>query len=202
MENLELAIQANAQEDNGKYRFRLFQAEAFRSDFLVDVAGMNISDYRKSPVVLFNHDKRDRLPIGRASNIRKDHEEGAVYADITFDQEDEFARQVEGKVKRGFLNMVSIGASVQDSKWDRNLSKVVFTKTKLYEVSIVAVGENTKALKIAASIMESHIGGAANSSFSETEGDATKSDLAPTPVSLKANPIRPLKVDLRRESSV
>jgi hypothetical protein len=68
-------------------------------DFLLD-------NYRKNPVVLWAHDMWGRnLPVGRASvEITLD----ALVADVTFDQEDEFARLVESKYRRGFLNAVSI----------------------------------------------------------------------------------------------
>lgn len=67
----------------------------------------NLGNYRANPVVLWAHDYMGRnLPIGRAEiNI----EEERLVADVAFDQEDEFARQVESKYRRGFLNAVSVG---------------------------------------------------------------------------------------------
>lgn len=64
-------------------------------------------NYRKNPVVLWAHDYfGGNLPIGRGSP----GQDGAVtFADVVFDQEDELARQIESKYRRGFLNAVSVG---------------------------------------------------------------------------------------------
>lgn len=67
----------------------------------------DLDNYRRNPVVLWVHDYMGRnLPIGRA-DVRVDG--GRLVADVIFDSEDEFARQVEGKYRRGFLNAVSVG---------------------------------------------------------------------------------------------
>jgi hypothetical protein len=70
-------------------------------------ANWQLENYRKNPVFLWVHDYYGRtLPLGRAeANIEGDQ----LMADTTFDQEDEFARQVEGKYRRGYLNTVSVG---------------------------------------------------------------------------------------------
>jgi len=67
----------------------------------------NLDNYRRNPVVLWGHDYVGRnLPIGRA-NVQIDGTR--LVADVTFDSEDDFARQIEGKYRRGFLNAVSVG---------------------------------------------------------------------------------------------
>jgi hypothetical protein len=58
-------------------------------------------------VVLWGHDYTgQRLPIGRAEVEITGRQ---IRASITFDQEDEFARSVESKYRRGFLHTVSVG---------------------------------------------------------------------------------------------
>lgn len=71
------------------------------------MAGGRLDNYRKNPVVLWGHDYTgQRLPIGWAEpSIRGPQ----ILAAVTFDQEDEFARQVESKYRRGFLHTVSLG---------------------------------------------------------------------------------------------
>ena len=66
-----------------------------------------MDNYKANPVVLWAHDYMgERLPIGRADATM----DGArLLADVTFDQGDEFARQVESKYRRGFLSAVSVG---------------------------------------------------------------------------------------------
>lgn len=75
--------------------------KALRSDrWLLD-------NYRANPVVLWSHDYLGRtLPIGRADvQVEGDR----LVADVVFDRDDEFARQVERKYRDGFLNAVSVG---------------------------------------------------------------------------------------------
>jgi len=67
----------------------------------------DLENYRRNPIFLWVHDYwGERLPIGRAA---VEVEEGRLVADVSFDQEDEFARAVESKYRRGFLHSVSVG---------------------------------------------------------------------------------------------
>jgi hypothetical protein len=52
-----------------------------------------------------------RPPIGRASVFKQARQ---VKANVVFDGDDEFARRVEGKYRRGFLNAVSVGLDFVD----------------------------------------------------------------------------------------
>ena len=91
-----------------------------------------LENYSKNPVFLWVHDYMGQtLPIGRATPVV----EGAqLVADVTFDQEDEFARQVESKYRRGFLNAVSVG-------WDETKEGY-----ELYDISAVPVPGDADAL--------------------------------------------------------
>lgn len=73
----------------------------------LDMSRWRLENYRKNPVFLWVHDYwGTKLPLGRAE---AQVEERQLLADVTFDQEDEFARQVESKYARGFLHTVSVG---------------------------------------------------------------------------------------------
>lgn len=73
----------------------------------LDASKWNLENYRKNPVFLWAHDYMGRnLPIGRSDVEQSGHE---LKAAVTFDQADEFARQVEDKYRRGYLNAVSVG---------------------------------------------------------------------------------------------
>ena len=65
----------------------------------------NLENYRKNPVVLFNHNAAE-LPVGRGSVEVVD---GSLMIDIVFDKEDPRAAEIGRKVKAGFLNAVSVG---------------------------------------------------------------------------------------------
>jgi hypothetical protein len=92
-----------------------------------------IENYRRNPIVLWAHDYSGaRLPIGRATVRIEDKK---MLADVTFDQGDEFARQVEDKYRRGFLNAVSVG-------WDDNPDET----RDLLDISAVPVPADPNAL--------------------------------------------------------
>jgi len=67
-----------------------------------------LANFRLNPVFLWVHDYwGQHLPIGRVPNVEAAG--GQLLADVEFDQADDFARAVESKYRRGFLNAVSIG---------------------------------------------------------------------------------------------
>ncbi len=73
----------------------------------LDANKWNLENYRKNPVFLWAHDYMGRnLPIGR-SEVEIQGKQ--LIAIVTFDQADEFARQVEDKYRRSYLNAVSVG---------------------------------------------------------------------------------------------
>lgn len=71
------------------------------------VADWRVDNYRKNPVFLWAHDYMGQhLPIGRAE---VGFEGRHLVAEGYFDQDDEFARQVERKYRNKFLHSVSVG---------------------------------------------------------------------------------------------
>jgi len=127
----------------------------------VMTAGIDIKQYKRNPIVLWYHkrpqqwsDKNsdtDALPIGKAVKLWK--EDGQLKADIEFDQEDEFAKKIEGKVARGFINMCSPGLEPltisEDPKYLLdNQKRVTLVKSSLEEISIVDIGSNDNALRL------------------------------------------------------
>jgi hypothetical protein len=70
------------------------------------VSGARVDNYLRNPIVTWVHDfMGHRLPIGRATLIM---DQDRIDAEITFDQQDEFACQVESKYRRGYLHAVSV----------------------------------------------------------------------------------------------
>lgn len=75
----------------------------------LSVDNWSLENYRKNPVFLWSHDYwGSRLPIGRAEAY-VDQAARLLKTDVVFDQDDEFARQVENKYRKGFLHTVSVG---------------------------------------------------------------------------------------------
>lgn len=72
------------------------------------VEDWDLGNYQRNPVVTWAHDiVGHRLPIGRA-NAAVDLGARQLMADITFDQGDPFAVDVERKYRTGFLHSVSV----------------------------------------------------------------------------------------------
>lgn len=97
--------------------------------------------------MLWQHN-RGALPIGRWTKLRV--EDGALYGTPEFDEEDEEAMKVKGKVERGFLKAVSIGIDVLEFREDVEEDRVMPTvsKSSLYEVSFCDIGANRNAVKL------------------------------------------------------
>lgn len=104
-----------------------------------------LGNYRANPVVLYSHDYSGRPPIGRAE-VTEDSD-GVLTADVTFDQGDPFARDIERKYRDGYMSAVSIG-------WDDTDAKGVPTRTsgakpaahELLDISAVNVPGDPQAL--------------------------------------------------------
>lgn len=113
-------------------------------------AGADLSVFKNNPVMLLNHDDWD-LPIGRWENIRV--EGTRILADAVFDEDDERAVAVMGKVERGFLKAASIGAWPGQTSEDPSLmltgqrypTMVTWT---VREASICTIGSNHNALAL------------------------------------------------------
>lgn len=117
--------------------------------FRMLTSGANLSEFKKNPVMLLNHDDWS-LPIGRWENIRIEGTQ--ILADPVFDLKDERASQVADKVERGFIKAASIGAWAPEEKSeDPSLmlpgqTMPTVTKWTAREASICAIGANHNAL--------------------------------------------------------
>lgn len=126
--------------------------------FRVLTDGIDLTDFERNPVMLFGHfrsvaaDFKDPLlPIGRWENIRK--EGGKLIGDAVFDEDDEFAMKVWGKVEKGILNACSIGfEDLQLSELPEHLLpgqvRPTVVRSMLKECSIADIPSNSNAIKI------------------------------------------------------
>lgn len=121
------------------YRFRML------------TSGANLEEFQRNPVMFLHHIDYD-LPIGRWENIRV--EGNQILADAVFDEEDEQALKVKGKVDRNFVRMASIGAWAPEQISDDPAFKLpgqegpTVTKWTVREASIVAIGANHNAMRM------------------------------------------------------
>lgn len=118
--------------------------------FWVKTSGINLVQFRKNPVMLYNHDSA-MLPIGQWVNIRV--ENGRLLAEPKFDEQDDFAREIARKVETGVLRGASVGLkTIEVSEEKKDLkpgqTRRTVTKSVLYEASITGFPANRNALKL------------------------------------------------------
>lgn len=117
--------------------------------FRMLTSGANLEELRKNPVLLLNH-KDWELPIGRWENIRVEGTQ--ILADAVFDEKDDIAVKIAGKVEGGFLRMASMGAWPPEEVSDAEELKLpgqtlpTVTRWTAREASIVTIGANHNAL--------------------------------------------------------
>ncbi|PHN00603.1 phage protease [Flavilitoribacter nigricans] len=129
-----------------------------RHGYRVLTNGIDIKDFKKNPVMLYNHHRsvrhnhpKDILPIGKWSNIRK--ENGQLLADAEFDEDDEFAQKVAKKFEKGILNTASIGFDFVAISEDPKMMipgqiRPTVTKSVLLEASIADIPSNPNCHKL------------------------------------------------------
>ena len=119
----------------------------------VITAGLDTTQYEKNPVLLWMHRRYgdNSMPIGRIANLRRDGDR--LIGTPEFDMDDDFAKKVANKWKKGFLNMCSASVEILETSVDPvdlvpGQTRATVTHGKLLEVSIVDIGSNDDALKL------------------------------------------------------
>ena len=135
------------------YSVTIFANELSRDGVSVDIDGMDFSNYRKNPVVLFAHDYSGRtessgLPIGRTVSLGRTRD-GRIRADFEFLSGDPFADRVRNAWNRGFLRAASIGWKAIEARPSERGKGLRIVKSELIEWSIVAVPADPDALRSA-----------------------------------------------------
>ena len=108
---------------------------------IIDVGGWDITEFRKNPVVMLNHDY-GILPIGVVKSIATEGKQ--LIARVQWDMEDELAAFVRGKYERGIMRAVSVG--FRPLEWDAMGKGIHFKKQELLELSAVSVPAHPHAL--------------------------------------------------------
>lgn len=111
--------------------------------FRTALEGIDLSRFRKNPVMLYNHDP-ERV-IGRWEDLNI--EDGQLTATPVFDLEDTFAAEIARKVEGGFIKGCSMGIMIQAMSTDENGVNVA-TKSVLLEASIVSIPADENALVV------------------------------------------------------
>ena len=125
-----------------KHTFLISDETENSHGFSILTEGIDTSRFDKNPVMLYMHQRA--VVIGRWENlVIKD---GKLFADAVFDLENEFSKEIAGKVERGFLKGTSMGINFDPTDMDTTSNQL--QKCLLYEISIVDIGSNSNALKL------------------------------------------------------
>lgn len=131
--------------DRKRFTFIVSTETEDRHESIIKVDGIDFSRYlATNPVVLFNH--RYSEVIGRT--ISMDVKDGKLIAVMEFDEEDEEANRIKGKVERKMLNAASIGFIIKKWSYDEENDTFIVEECELLEYSIVTVPSNPDALAL------------------------------------------------------
>lgn len=122
--------------------------EVDRQGDIVEPLGMDLTNFKKNPVVMFAHDYSS-LPIGRARKIWADA--NGIYAEVEFAPFG-VGEQAWGMARDGYLNAWSVGfAPITSEKIKHRDGRIGmrFTSAELLEFSAVPVPANAGALSAA-----------------------------------------------------
>jgi HK97 family phage prohead protease len=112
--------------------------------------GADLGRFRANSVLGYGHAYygRTNLPIGRVIPETIAVDGTSLAGELEFDAGDEFAREVERKMRAGYLSAVSIGFEVTqwESADDNYWRGGVATKWELSELSVVPIGMDANAL--------------------------------------------------------
>ena len=135
--------------DGDGLEFVLSDGSLDRHGTRINPGGWALAAFKRNPIALFGHSSA--FPIGRWENVRVEGDRLlgrlVLAAEGTSARIDELRKLVE----QGILRAVSVGFSVLE--WGQpGKSEFDIAKQELHEVSLVAVGSNTNALKKARSL--------------------------------------------------
>lgn len=129
--------------------FTFMTGDLARDGMVVDPAGVDVANYLRNPVVLWEHGydfARGGVPVGRAVSVSR--VENGWAAEVEW-EEDEFAQRIAGMVQRGTLSAVSFGWRTLAREWqtlDNGQEVMVVTRSEMMEFSVVSVPADAGAL--------------------------------------------------------
>ncbi|MCC4211703.1 HK97 family phage prohead protease [Leeuwenhoekiella parthenopeia] len=123
-----------------KHRFLVSDESLNDHGFKLLTSGIDLTQFERNPIMLYMHERP--TIIGRWENLSVESDK--LYADAVFDMDDPKAKEIAGKVERGFLKSASVGIKFNPDDRAGDTIK----KCKLYEISIVDVGSNQNALRL------------------------------------------------------
>ena len=162
-----VVTEARQAEDGSAHRMVIAARDRSRNQDEINLAGVRFDNYRKNPVVLWNHDANPRLlaaappsggiPIAKTLEIGHD-EEGRIVASFEFNSNDPFAARVENAWNNGFLRAASIHylptriVEVKDARG--RVERVRIEESDLLEWSLLPVPADPDSVREGARALE------------------------------------------------
>jgi HK97 family phage prohead protease len=116
------------------------------------LSGLNLENFRKNPVMFFNHSRSwgdDSKVIGRFENLRIEGTQ--LIGEPVFDMNDVEAAEIARKVEENFLHACSIGfrtiTSDDSLPYLPNQRRATITQAELLEISIVEIPAHQNAVR-------------------------------------------------------
>lgn len=114
--------------------------------FMIPTEGIRLDRFKKNPVMLDSHFNSNHSVLGKWTTIK--NEKGLLTGVPLFDNDDEYAAKIAGKVERDFISSCSMGVTFHPDDLKYIGGNLVLEKCELYEVSIVAVPSNENAIRL------------------------------------------------------
>lgn len=128
--------------------FTASTSDIARDGMIIEADGWILDNFLRNPVILWAHDYTgSRPPIGRAVDGTVVVKDGKLFMDVQFDQNDDFARTVEHKIRNGYINAMSVGWDTKEfAPPEGKMGAPRVTRAELLEASIVPVPSDPGAL--------------------------------------------------------
>ncbi len=132
-------------------KFVLSDSSVNSYGYRVLTSGLDLTEFKKGPIMLYDHRSYSLKPIGTWINIEIVGDK--LMAEPHFDEVTETSKEVKAMVEAGTLNACSIGFDVIETSADpmhllQGQTRETVTKAKIYECSIVAFPANSNAYKL------------------------------------------------------
>jgi len=101
-----------------------------------------IENYRKNPVLLYQHDHSK--PIGKSDTVRVDKK--GIFVEASVSSAAEKLHGVQSLIEDGALKSFSVGFRVKDADYDRPSDTFIIKDLELLEISVVSVPANQESL--------------------------------------------------------
>jgi hypothetical protein len=133
-----------------KKRFKVSDHRLNSYGFYVLTSGIDTTDFKNNPVLLYNHNRYETMPSGSWEDLTVEGED--MFATPVIDAEGtEFDKDLAGKVERGVLRAASIGITIlewsDDPKYlQKGQTMPTVIKCQLREISICDIPSNKNAI--------------------------------------------------------